>query len=320
MDKAKATKTNKCKIGFIGLGIMGRPMAENLLKAGYELVVWNRTAAKMAPLLALGAQAGKNPADVAGKVDIVITIVGDSPDVEQVVLGPDGVLAGARPPLTLIDMTTMSPAVARKLAAACAEKGVDMLDAPVSGGEPGAIAGTLSIMVGGRAEVLERCRPVLEVLGKNIVHVGGHGDGQMVKLCNQVICGLNILATAEGLALAAKAGLDRQKVLEVVTKGAAGSWMLSNLGPKMIAGDFAPGFMVRLQLKDLRLALEAAEQMDMPLPGTALAQQLFRTVQAAGGGNEGTQAMIKALEKLGHIAPAPAPAPEPAPEPPAGKE
>lgn len=291
----------KEKVGFIGLGIMGRPMAGHLLKAGHVVTVWNRSKPAVDLLVGQGAEAASGPADVARRSDIVITMVSDSPDVEQVVLGPGGVLEGAHPGLVLIDMTTISPMVTRRVAAACSGRGINMLDAPVSGGQRGAEEATLSIMVGGKAEVLSRCRPVLEVLGKNIVHVGDHGMGQTVKLCNQVICGLNILATAEGLCLAAKAGVDPRVVLDVVTQGAAGSWMLENLGPKMASGDYAPGFMVKLQLKDLRLALEAAAEINLPLPGTALVQELFRAVVAEGYGDEGTQALVKALEKLGNV-------------------
>lgn len=289
------------RVGFIGLGIMGRPMAGHLLKAGYPLTVWNRSSAAVDALVQEGAQAASGPADVARGSDIVFTMVGDSSDVEQVILGPGGVLAGARPGLVIIDMTTISPEVTRGIAARCGELGVHMLDAPVSGGEKGALEATLSIMVGGEPELFERCRPLLEVLGKTITYVGSHGMGQTVKLCNQVVCGLNILAAAEGLCLAAKAGVDPRIVLSVITQGAAGSWMLENLGPKMAAGDYAPGFTVKWQIKDLRLALEAAAQLDLPLPGTALAQQLFRAVAADGGSDEGTQALVKALEKLGNL-------------------
>lgn len=288
------------RVGFIGLGIMGRPMAQNLLKAGFSLTVWNRSRAPIDTLTAVGAQKAGSPAEVAAGSDVVITMVSDSPDVEEVVLGPSGILEGAHPGLTVIDMSTISPEVTRRIAACCAAQGVDMLDAPVSGGEKGAQEATLSIMVGGKAAVLERCRPVLAALGAHIMHVGDHGMGQTVKLCNQVVCGLNILAAAEGLVLAAKAGVDPRVMLEVVTKGAAGSWMLANLGPKMAAGDYAPGFMVQLQVKDLKLALEAAATLDLPLPGTALVQQLFRSVIADGGAQEGTQSLVKVLEKLGN--------------------
>lgn len=288
------------RVGFIGLGIMGRPMVKNLLKAGFGVTVWNRSWNHVDALLAAGAKKAGSPAEVAGASDVVITIVGDSPDVEQVVLGPNGVLEGAHPGLVVIDMTTISPEVTRHIAAECAAKGVDMLDAPVSGGEKGAIEATLSIMVGGKAEVLDRCRPVLQCLGASIVHVGDHGTGQTVKLCNQIIGGLNLLAVAEGLALAAKAGVDPSVAIEVITKGAAGSWSLANLGPKMVAGNYAPGFMVKFQLKDLRLAMETASGLDLPLPGTALVQQLFRSLVADGAGDEGTQALVKVIERLGN--------------------
>lgn len=287
------------KVGFIGLGIMGRPMAKNLIEAGFSLTVYNRSRPGIDELVAAGAQEGDSPKDVAEKSDVIITIVTDSPDVEEVVLGEKGVIHGLRPGAAVIDMTTISPKVAKEVAAQVATTGAAMLDAPVSGGDKGAIAGTLSIMVGGEAQVLEACQPVLEAMGKNIVHVGESGMGQTVKLSNQIICGLNLLAVAEGLAYAAKAGADLEKVLAVVTQGAAGSWMLENLGPKMASGDYAPGFMVRLQQKDLRLALEAAAEVDLPMPGSALVHQLYRHVQAMGGGDEGTQALVRAYEALG---------------------
>lgn len=289
----------KPKIGFIGLGIMGKPMARNLMKAGFSLTVYNRTAAKAVDLVNEGAAEAGSPREVAEASDVVITIVTDSPDVESVVLGAGGVIEGARPGQAVIDMTTMSPDAARRVSTALDKSGVAMLDAPVSGGDKGAIAGTLSIMVGGEPEVLKACRPILEAMGSNIVHVGPSGMGQTVKLCNQIICGLNLLAVAEGLTFAAKSGADLDKVLGVVTKGAAGSWMLENVGPKIVAGDYSPGFMVKLQQKDLRLALEAGAALDLSLPGTALVQQLYRYVQAIGCGDEGTQALVKTLEVLG---------------------
>ncbi len=289
------------RVGFIGLGIMGGPMAKNLLAAGYEVVVYNRTPSKAKELVALGASAARSPREVAERSDVVLSIVTDSPDVEEVALGEQGVLQGIAPGGLYIDMSTISPAVARKVARAFEAKGAAMLDAPVSGGDKGAREGTLSIMVGGSEAAFEAALPVLGALGRNIVHVGGPGMGQTVKLCNQVICGLNLLAAAEGLALAAKAGADVEKVLQVVTEGAAGSWILKNLGPKMAAGDYAPGFMVKLQLKDLRLALEEAGGLSLPLPGTALVQQLFRCVEAMGAGDEGTQALIKAYQLLGRV-------------------
>lgn len=274
-------------------------MAKNLLAAGYELAVYNRTPAKAEELVALGAKPAQSPKEVAERSDVVVSIVTDSPDVEAVALGDEGVLQGIDEGGLYIDMSTISPAVARKVAQAFAARGAAMLDAPVSGGDKGAREAALSIMVGGDEAAFEAALPILRAMGKNIVHVGGSGMGQTVKLCNQVICGLNLLATAEGLALAAKAGADVEKVLQVVTEGAAGSWILRNLGPKMAAGEYAPGFMVKLQQKDLRLALEEAAARRLPLPGTALVQQLFRTVEALGAGDEGTQALIKAYERLG---------------------
>jgi len=288
----------KKKIGFIGLGVMGKPMAMNLLKVGYPMTVWNRTRSKMNDLLEAGAEGAESPKEVAEKSDVVITIVTDSPDVEEVVLGPQGVIHGARTGLILIDMSTISPTVARKVAEKLAEKGVKMLDAPVSGGEIGAIKGTLSIMVGGPKETFDECLPILEVLGKRITYMGPNGMGQTTKLCNQAICALNIQAVCEGLMLGAMAGLDLKKLLNVVTAGAAGSWMLSNLGPKMVERDFRPGFKIRHQQKDLRLVLSFAAELGLPLPGTALVQQMLRAVEAEDLGEKGTQAAIVAMEKL----------------------
>ena len=288
----------KKRIGFIGLGVMGRPMALNLLKAGYPMVVWNRTRSKMKPLLEAGAEGADSPREVAEKSDVVITMVTDSPDVEEVILGSNGVIHGAHPGLIVIDMSTISPTVTRRIAQKLAEKGVKMLDAPVSGGDIGAKKGTLSIMVGGPKETFEECLPIFRVLGKKITYMGPSGMGQTTKLCNQVICALNIQAVCEGLMLGAAAGLDLKKLLEVVTAGAAGSWMLSNLGPKMIERDFRPGFKISHQQKDLRLVLSFASELKLPLPGTALVQQMLRSVEAEGLGDKGTQAAIVAMEKI----------------------
>ena len=288
------------KIGFIGLGIMGRPMAKNLIDAGYSLTVWNRSQASIDILVGHGAKAGSSPADVASQSEIIITMVTDSPDVEQVTLGPAGIIEGAKSGSVQVDMTTMSPIVTREIAEKLGAKGILMLDAPVSGGDVGAINGTLSVMVGGPKEAFDRCRPVFEVVGANITHAGEeNGLGQYVKLCNQIACGLNILAMSESISLGSKAGLDLDTMLAAITKGAAGSWMMTNLAPKVVKGDWEPGFMVRLQQKDLRLVLEAAASLDLPLPGTALVSQLFRSVEAAGLGDKGTQSIIHALEVLG---------------------
>jgi 2-hydroxy-3-oxopropionate reductase len=286
------------RIGFIGLGIMGRPMARNLLKAGYQVTVWNRSRPGIDALAQDGASPASSPEDVARQSDVVITMVTDSADVEQVALGPQGIIEGGRPSLIHVDMSTISPAVTRRIASRLAEKGIEMLDAPVSGGETGAQAGTLSIMVGGKEETVERCRPVFEALGRTIVHCGPSGAGQTVKLCNQIVVGLNNLAMCEALVFAAKAGVDTRRMLEAVGAGAASSWALLNLAPRILDRDFRPGFKVAHQQKDLRLALEAAEQQAVPLPGTSLVHQLFAAVEAEGLGAEGTQALVKALEKL----------------------
>jgi len=286
------------RIGFIGLGVMGKPMAINLLRAGYPLTVWNRTRSKMDELIAMGANGANSPREVAERSDVVITMVSDSPDVEEVILGPNGVIHGARPGLIVIDMSTISPKVTRKISEELAKKGVRMLDAPVSGGEKGAKEATLSIMVGGPRDVFEECLPIFEVLGKKITYMGPSGMGQTAKLCNQVICALNIQAVCEGLMLGAKAGLDVRKLLEAVSAGAASSWMLVNLGPKMIERDFKPGFKIRHQQKDLRLALELAAELGLPLPGTALVHQILRIAEAEGLGEEGTQAAIVAMERI----------------------
>lgn len=288
----------KPRLGFIGMGIMGAPMARNLLKAGYGVTVWNRTRSKAEALVADGAEVAGSPREVAAASEIVLACVTNSPDVEEIALGPDGVIEGAADGSVFIDHSTIAPATARSVAAKLAEKGVAMLDAPVSGGDIGAQAGTLAIMVGGEEHVFERCRPVLDAMGKTIVHVGPSGSGQVVKACNQVAGGLNLLALAEAVALARRAGVDPAKMLQVVGAGAAGSWMLSNLGPRALAGDFAPGFMVELMQKDLRLALDAANASHTPLAGTAVVHQLFQVLEAAGRGRDGTQALVDAVAML----------------------
>jgi 3-hydroxyisobutyrate dehydrogenase len=289
------------RIGFIGLGIMGRPMAKHLIEAGHTLTVWNRSRPGIDEVVAAGASAASSPADVAAKSEVVFTMVGDSPDVEAVSIGPGGIVEGAEPGLIHIDCTTMSPAVARQLAEAYAAKGVEFLDAPVSGGEGGAINATLSIMVGGKPEVFAKVKPLLEVVGKTITHCGPVGAGQTVKLCNQVAVAVTNMAVCEALALSAKAGVSRKTMLDAISGGAASSWQLLNLGPKMVDGDFRPGFKVWHQQKDLRHALDLAREIDLPLPATALVAQLFATVAADGHKEAGTQALVKALEKLGDV-------------------
>jgi 3-hydroxyisobutyrate dehydrogenase len=289
------------RIGFIGLGIMGRPMAKHLLSAGHSLTVWNRSRPGIEELVEAGADEGASPADVAAKSEVMFTMVGDSPDVEAVSLGENGIIAGAKAGLVHIDCTTMSPEVTRTIAQAYAAKGVEMLDAPVSGGEGGAINATLSIMVGGKPEVFERCRPLFEVLGKTITYCGPIGAGQTVKLCNQVAVAVTNMAVCEALVLAAKAGVSTKTMLDAISGGAASSWQMVNLGPKMIEGDFRPGFKVWHQQKDLRLALEVGREHDLPMPATALVAQLFAAIATDGHKEAGTQALVKALEKLGSV-------------------
>jgi len=286
------------KIGFIGLGIMGRGMTHNLLKAGFDVTVWNRTASKMDEFVEAGAQATDNPADLASKCDIIMTCVSDTPDVQAVILGDDGVIHGVKPGALVIDHSTISPRVTREIAAKLKAKGAAMLDAPISGGSEGAARGTLSIMVGGDADSFERAKPYLDAFGKTITHVGGQGAGQMVKLVNQILVVINMLAVSEALIFAEAGGLDLEQTLNAVAGGAAGSWMLSNRGAQAIVRDFRPGFTIDLQQKDLRLVLEAADQMGVPVAATSLVFNLYRTLQQQGLGSEGNHALIKALEKL----------------------
>jgi 2-hydroxy-3-oxopropionate reductase len=286
------------RIGFIGLGIMGRPMAKHLIDAGQELTVWNRSRPGIDDVVGYGGEAAASPKDVAAASEVVFTMVGDSPDVEAVSLGEDGIAAGASSGLIHIDCTTMSPSVTREIAAAYESKGIELLDAPVSGGEGGAINATLSIMVGGKKDVFDRCLPLLEAVGKTITYCGPTGAGQTVKLCNQVAVSVTNMAVCESLVLAAKAGVSPETMLQAISGGAASSWQLLNLGPKMIERDFRPGFKVWHQQKDLRLALEVARDNALPLPATSLVAQLFASVEADGLREEGTQALVKALEKL----------------------
>lgn len=286
------------RIGFIGLGIMGRGMARNILQAGLELRVWNRTPGRMDEFVQAGAIAARSPADLAGNSDIIISCVSDTPDVEAVLLGADGVIHGAASGALVIDMSTISPQATREIAAKLNERGVAMLDAPVSGGSEGAARGTLSIMVGGDAAHVERAMPVFRAMGKTITHVGGQGDGQMVKLVNQILVVGNALAMSEALLFAQAGGLDLEKTLQAVVGGAAGSWMLSNRGPQILARDWRPGFTIDLQQKDVRLAIEAADQLGVPVITTNLIFNLYRTLQQAGLGAEGNHALIKALERL----------------------
>lgn len=286
------------RVGFIGLGIMGRGMAHNLLRAGFDVVVWNRTAARMTPLVEAGATPAASPADVAAQSTIIITCVSDTPDVEAVIAGRDGVLDTLQRGTLVVDTSTISPQVTQALAAQVAAQGGHMLDAPISGGSEGAANGTLSIMVGGDAAQFARARPYLEAMGQTITHVGGHGAGQTVKLVNQILVVINMWAVSEALLFAEAGGLDLDKTLEAVSGGAAGSWMLSNRGPQVVARDWRPGFTIDLQQKDLRLVLEAAEALGVPTLGTSTVAHLYRTLQQRGLGAEGNHALAKAFEAL----------------------
>jgi 2-hydroxy-3-oxopropionate reductase len=291
------------RVGFIGLGIMGQPQARNLLRAGFALTVATRTPGKAARFAeenkALGEiRAVTTPAEVARECEIIITMVTDTPDVVAVAYGDDGILATAKAGTIVIDMSTISPSVTRDLAAKAWQSGVLWLDAPVSGGEKGAIEGTLTIMVGGESVAVERARPVLEAMGKRITHFGAAGNGQATKLCNQIMVAVNLLAVCETLTFARKNGLDLNLVHQALTGGAANSWALDVLGKKMIDRDFKPAFMVKLQQKDLRLVLDAASRSQTPLPTASLANQMFAAVEAEGRGDDGTQSLVRIFERL----------------------
>lgn len=290
------------RLGYIGLGIMGAPMASNLIQAGYTLTVWNRTDSKAEPLRVKGAAVTESPAAVASAEPSVIFLnLTDTPDVEAVLFGESGVAAGAKPGLIVVDHSTINPIATRDFAERLAASDVTFIDAPVSGGDIGAQNGTLSIMAGGPAKAFERIRPLLEVVGKSITHLGPVGSGQTCKACNQVAGMVALLGVCEAMALAARSGLDLDKMIEVVSAGAAGSWQLANLGPKIIVGDHEPGFMVNLALKDLAIVADTARNLKLPLTGTALAEHYLRSVSTneEGGGELGTQAMTKTLERLG---------------------
>jgi 3-hydroxyisobutyrate dehydrogenase len=289
------------RVGFIGLGIMGRGMARNILKAGFGLLVWNRTPSRMEEFAAEGASAAASPADLAAQCDIIVTCVSDTPDVEAVILGDNGVIHGVRSGALVIDMSTISPHVTRAIAAQLSARGVHMLDAPVSGGSEGAARGTLTIMVGGEADAVARAMPVLQAMGKTITHVGPQGHGQMVKLVNQILVVGHALAMSEALLFAQAGGLDLQKALDAVLPGAAGSWMLANRGPQILRRDWRPGFTIDLQQKDVRLIIDAADQLGVPVLASSLVFNLYRTLQAQGLGAEGNHALIKALERLAGI-------------------
>jgi 3-hydroxyisobutyrate dehydrogenase len=289
------------RVGFIGIGIMGRGMVRNLAGAGRRPLIWNRTRSRLDDLVAEGFEVAETPAAVAAGSDVVITCVSDTPDVEAVILGEGGVLEAIEAGSLVIDMSTISPRATEEIGKRLAEKDVRMLDAPISGGSEGAAKGTLSIMVGGEADQVERAKPLFEAMGKAITHVGPLGSGQRVKLVNQILVVVNALAVSEALLFAQAGGLDLEKTLEAVVPGAAGSWMLQFRGPQVVKRDWRPGFTIDLQQKDLRLVLEAADEAGVPVVGTSLVFNLYRTLQAEGLGGEGNHALVKALERLSGI-------------------
>ena len=287
----------RINVGFIGLGIMGRPMARNLIQAGHRLIVLDRNPEPVAELAALGAEPAASPASVAEHAEVVITMLPDSPDVEAVVFDAQGVLMGLRPGALYIDMSTVSPMLAERITAAGAAQGAAVLDAPVSGGQVGAEKATLSIMVGGSADAYQRALPIFQALGKNIVHCGGPGAGQIVKACNQILVALTIQGVAEALTLGMKAGVDPGKIVQVLGAGLARCGILDTRGERMIAADFAPGFRSRLHYKDLRIALAAGQAYEAPLPATGIVHEMFKQMVISGRGELDHTGLLDLLQE-----------------------
>lgn len=290
------------QIGFIGLGIMGRGMVKNLVEKGHSVAVWNRTPERVEELAReLKVAVAESPRAVAEGREFVLVCVSDTPDVEQVLFGPDGVVEGAGKGATVVDLSTISPSAARRFGARLAERGVGFLDAPVSGGSEGAAKGTLSIMAGGTEAAFNRAKPVLEAMGTRITHLGPVGSGQMTKLMNQVLVVVNMLAVGEALLLGRAANLDLRKAVAAVEAGAAGSWMLSQRGTQAIDGYWKPGFTIDLQQKDLRLVLESAEELGVPMMATSMVHQLYNKLQREGKGGLGNHALVQAMEEMAGI-------------------
>src|ERR1700730_6560860 len=298
MPKIEAGKT---RLGGIGTGVMGSAMAGHLLKAGFALTVSNRTKSKAEPLLAQGAKWADTPKSVAAASDVVFTIVGFPSDVREVMLGTEGVLAGSKSGNILVDMTTSEPSLAVEIFEAAKQKSVSSVDAPVSGGDVGAKNAALSIMVGGDKDAVESLSPCFQAMGKTIVYQGGPGSGQHTKMVNQILIATNMIGVCEALLYGHKAGLDLKPVLQSVGGGGAASWSLNNLGPRIIDRNFEPGFFVEHFIKDMKIALDEAERMNLALPGLALAKQLYEAVRAQGYGRKGTHALMLALEHLSNI-------------------
>lgn len=289
------------RVGYIGLGIMGRPAALNLMNAGYEVRVWARRPESMAPLLEAGASGAGSPADLAAGCDIIFINVSDTADVEEVILGAEGVLRGVKIGSVVVDMSTISPIASAALAERLGEEGVHMLDAPVSGGEQGAISGNLSFMVGGEAEQFERVRPLFEVMGKNIVHCGQSGAGQVTKACNQILITQTIAAVGEAFVFARRNGVDPSKVREALLGGFADSKVLEAHGQRMLDHNFEPGFKARLHKKDMRIVLETAAELGIPIPGAAVGTQYINALVGAGDGELDSSAIYTLQESLADL-------------------
>jgi 3-hydroxyisobutyrate dehydrogenase len=286
------------RVGWIGTGVMGSSMCENLMRAGFSATVYNRTRSKAERLLAAGAEWTASPRAVAEQSDVIFSIVGYPADVRAVILGSDGALAGCRPGAILVDMTTSEPSLAIEIAAAAAQRGAISLDAPVSGGDVGAREARLAIMIGGDAAAVAALQPCWQAMGKTIVHQGGPGAGQQTKMVNQALIASCMVGVCESLLYAHKAGLDLEKVLQSVSGGGASSWSLLNYGPRILKGDYAPGFFIEHFLKDLGIVLAESKRMNLMMPGAALAEQLYRGAMAQGHGRDGTQALILALARM----------------------
>lgn len=288
-------------IGWIGTGFMGNPMVKHLLNAGYKVKVHNRTKSKAVELIEMGCTWFDTPAELAANSEVVVTIIGFPKDVEECYFGNDGIFKGIKQGTVLIDMTTTKPSLAVKISETAGKVGTEFIDAPVSGGQLGAINGTLSIMIGGKKEVVDSVLPMFEVFGKNMVYQGQAGAGQHTKMCNQITIAGTLIGVCEGLIYGVKAGLNLNTMLESITKGAAGCWSLDVLAPKIVKGDYSPGFSVDNFVKDLTIGLEEAETMKLSLPGLALVKQLYITIQSMGKGSSGNQALYLALEKLSNM-------------------
>lgn len=289
------------KIGFIGLGIMGKPMSKNLLKAGFELVVCSRNADSVAELTAAGAASAATPAELAAQVDLVITMLPNSPEVKEVILGPNGVIEGAKPGCIVADMSSIAPLSSQQIAAELAAKGIEMLDAPVSGGQPKAIEGTLSVMVGGKQEVFDRCVPVFKAMAASVVRVGNVGAGNVTKLANQVIVALNIAALSEAMVLATKAGVEPELVYQAIRGGLAGSTVMDAKAPLMLDLKFTPGFKINLHIKDLANALDTSSEVGAPLPLTAFVMEIMQKLKADDLGDSDHGAIVRHFEKQANI-------------------